>query len=74
MKYNALSKLGRMSYEVHLLFYPFLFGVYLFAVKPYMDRKAKRQVDEEWANMPKPRKVDPDLFNPFTPIPYHNNP
>ena len=24
--------------------------------------------------MPKARKVDPDVFNPFTPIPYHNNP
>lgn len=24
--------------------------------------------------MPKAKKVDPDLFNPFTPIPYHNNP
>ena len=20
------------------------------------------------------KKVDPDLFNPFTPVPYHNNP
>ena len=24
--------------------------------------------------MPKLIKVDPDLFNPFTPLPYHNNP
>ena len=24
--------------------------------------------------MPKLKKVDPDIFNPFTPIPYHNNP
>ena len=24
--------------------------------------------------MPKAAKVDPDLFNPFSPIPYHNNP
>ncbi len=24
--------------------------------------------------MPKARKVDPDLFSPFSPIPYHNNP
>ena len=23
--------------------------------------------------MPKARKVDPDVFNPFSPIPYHNN-
>lgn len=24
--------------------------------------------------MSKARKVDPDLFNPFSPIPYHNSP
>ena len=24
--------------------------------------------------MAKARPVDPDLFNPFTPIPFHNNP
>jgi hypothetical protein len=23
--------------------------------------------------MPKLKPVDPDIFNPFTPIPYHNN-
>ncbi len=23
--------------------------------------------------MPKIKPVDPDLFNPFTPVPYHNN-
>jgi hypothetical protein len=23
--------------------------------------------------MAKAKKVDPDLFNPFSPIPYHNN-
>ncbi len=24
--------------------------------------------------MPKVKPVDPDNFNPFTPIPFHNNP
>ena len=24
--------------------------------------------------MPKQKPVDPDYFNPFTPIPFHNNP
>ena len=24
--------------------------------------------------MPKLKKVDPDIFNPFSPVPYHNNP
>ena len=26
------------------------------------------------ANMVKPKEMDPDLFNPFSPIPWHNNP
>lgn len=73
-KSNALSAFGRMSYGAHLLVYPALLGAYLFGVKPYMASRAKAQEDSEWASMPKLRKMDPDLFNPFTPIPYHNNP
>ena len=71
---NALSTFGRMSYGAHLLIYPTIVGAYLFGVKPYMENSAKKQEASEWASMPKLRKVDPDLFNPFTPIPYHNNP
>ena len=73
-KTNALSALGRMSWSIHLLFYPgaLLFGVGV--VKPYMDNNAKKAEQEEWDNMPKARKLDPDLFNPFTCVPYHNNP
>ena len=70
---NALSTFGRMSWGAHLLLYPTLLGVYLFGVKPYMKESERKQDAEEWANMPKARKVDPDLFNPFSPIPYHNN-
>lgn len=73
-KPNPLSAFGRMSYGAHLLAYPVLLGVYLYGVKPYMARSAQKQEETEWANMPKTKKVDPDLFNPFTPIPYHNNP
>ena len=71
---NALSTFGRMSWGTHLLIYPSLLVAYLFGVKPYMANSAKKQEESEWANMPKLRKIDPDLFNPFTPIPYHNNP
>ena len=73
-KANPLSAFGRMSYGVHLLVYPALLGAYLFGVKPYMANSAKKLEESEWASMPKLGKVDPDLFNPFTPIPYHNNP
>lgn len=71
---NALSTFGRMSWGAHLLAYPALVGAYVFGVKPYMANSAKKQEEQEWANMPKAGKVDPDLFNPFSPIPYHNNP
>ena len=71
---NALSTFGRMSWGAHLMVYPILVGAYVFGVKPYMANSAKKQEEAEWASMPKLRKIDPDLFNPFTPIPYHNNP
>ena len=73
-KSNSLSAFGRMSYGAHLLVYPALAAAYLYGVKPYMAKRAEDQEKQEWANMPKARKVDPDLFSPFSPIPYHNNP
>lgn len=74
IKSNFLSGFGRMSWRAHLLVYPGIAAAYLFGVKPYMAKSAADQEKQEWDNMPKSRKVDPDLFNPFTPIPYHNNP
>ena len=71
---NALSVLGRMNYGTQLLAYPALLGVYIFLVKPYMAKKAIDDEQKEWDSIPKTRKVDPDIFSPFTPIPYHNNP
>ena len=71
---NPLSTLGRMGYGLHLLVYPGIVGLYLTVVKPYMKESDAKSEKEQWQNMPKSRKVDPDLFNPFTPIPYHNNP
>ena len=71
---NPLSVLGRMSYGIHLLFYPGALATYVLVVKPIMDKRAKDSEQQQWDNMPKARRVDPDIFNPFTPIPYHNNP
>ena len=73
-KPNPLSALGRMSYTAHLMFYPLLGVLYFTALKPYLARRKERQEKEEWEGLPKTPKIDPDLFNPFTPIPYHNNP
>lgn len=74
IKANPLSALGRMSYGVHLLAYPTILGIFVFGVKPWWDNKNKKAEEDEWASMPKAKKVDPDLFNPFSPIPYHNSP
>ena len=71
---NPLSSLGRMSYITHMLVYPGILALYLYGVKPYMKNSADQAEKKEWDNMPKARKVDPDLFSPFSPIPYHNNP
>ena len=70
---NPLSFLGKMSYGVHLLFYPGALGVYLLVVKPYLAARNEKSEKDQWESMPKLGKVDPDIFNPFTPIPYHNN-
>lgn len=72
-KANPLSFFGRLSYTGHLLFYPGVALVYLFGVKPYLAKRAADSEKQQWESMPKLRKIDPDLFNPFTPIPYHNN-
>ena len=71
---NALSTLGRLPYSIHLLFYPGAFAAYKFIVAPYRANSAKEAEQEEWDGMVKHRPVDPDLFNPFTPIPFHNSP
>ena len=73
-KKNALSIFGRMGYLPHLLFYPTALGAYIYGIKPWMDERSRKSEQDEWDKMPKAKPVDPDLFNPFTPIPYHNNP
>ena len=70
---NALSMFGRMSYAGHMLMYPVVFGGLSFAYNTYSTNAAAKQkvIDDETA--PKARAVDPDLFQPFSAIPFHNN-
>ena len=70
---NPSSNLGRLSYSAHMLFYPTAFIFYQLVWKPYSANQAEKKEAEDWKDMPKARKVDYDIFNPFTPIPFHNN-
>jgi hypothetical protein len=72
-KANPLSLLGRVGWGVHFLVYPSIGLAYLYGVKPILAQRAAAQDERDWAGMPKIKPVDPDIFNPFTPIPYHNN-
>ena len=63
-----------MTYSTHLLFYPGAIAFYAYVVAPYMQKRNEDSDKEQWDLIPPAAKVDPDLFNPFTPIPYHNNP
>ena len=71
---NALSALGRMGWGTHMLAYPAAVGLYYGVYKPYEAGKEAAAKELEMEQMAKAKTVDPDLFNPFTPIPFHNNP
>ena len=73
MNRNLLSAMGRMTWSAHLVLYPGIVMMYLWGLKPYMARSNAAGEKKEWDMMPKAKPVDPDTFNPFTPIPYHNN-
>ena len=62
-----------MSWSSHLLVYPGIIALYIWGVKPMMASRSAAAEKKEWDMMPKAKPVDPDVFNPFTPIPYHNN-
>ena len=70
---NALSMFGRLSYGAHLALYPIVGGTSFFLYTTKAARDAKLSAAETEATMPKAASVDPDLFNPFTAIPFHNN-
>ncbi len=70
---NPLSMLGRMQYSAHMAFYPLVVLTYVYGYKPYAANKKIASEKEEWDNLIPAKPVDRDIFNPYTPIPYHNN-
>ena len=74
MSRNTLSALGRMSYSVHLTIYPTLAFLIGYGILPWYNKRQVVAKQKEQDDKPLAAKVDPDLFNPFSPIPYHNNP
>ena len=74
MHTNGLSALGRMSYSAHLALYPVFGGSFFFLVSSFLKSSNEKAIQSEIDAMPKARPVDPDNFNPFTAIPFHNNP
>merc|ERR1711924_43008 len=48
--------------------------MYKYVYAPWSAKSAADAKQAEWDGMIKAKPVDPDTFNPFTPIPYHNNP
>ena len=71
---NALSAFGRMGYASHLALYPALFGSLYFTYSQYSASAARKTAIADEKAMPKAIAVDPDNFNPFSAIPFHNNP
>ena len=70
---NPLSALGRMSYSAQLITYPIAGLFYMYVMKPMYDKSVEDGKKRDEAMYPKARTVDPDLYTPFTPIPFHNN-
>ena len=66
--------LGKMSYGAHLTLYPLIIGSGYFAYSSWSKSSAEKAKQAEIDGMPGLRPVDPDNFNPFTPVPFHNNP
>ena len=73
MRTNTLSALGRMSYATHIALYPIIGGsVYFLGSTMIKSNRDKADVAEREA-MPALLTVDPDNFQPFSAIPFHNN-
>ena len=70
---NPLSAVGRMSYAAHLAMYPVFGGGAWFFWSNYSAANKIKQDKEDEEAMPKLKAMDPDNFNPFSPIPFHNN-
>ena len=70
---NTLSVFGRMSYPAHVASTALLLGSTYFLYSSYSTKAAEAQKKEDIENLPELKKVDPDLFQPFSAIPFHNN-
>ena len=68
-----MATFGRMRYSVHMMFYPAVYFAYSLLYKPYAAKSSEEAATKMWNEMPPAKKVDKTLFNPYTPIPYHNN-
>ena len=73
MKVNALSAFGRLSYGAHLALYPLLGGTAYFLGSTYSRNNAIKNEQKEIDSMPAYNPVDPDDFQPFSAVPFHNN-
>ena len=73
MKVNALSAFGRLSYGAHLALYPLIGGTVYFLGSTYQRNSAIKAKQQEIDSMPDYKPVDPDDFQPFSAIPFHNN-
>ena len=74
MKTNALSAVGRMSYAAHLGLYPVVGGTAFFMWSSFSASSKAAAEKVAMDTMPKNAAVDPDDFQPFSAIPFHNNP
>ena len=53
--------------------YPLIVLAYVYGYKPWAKSSAERAEQEAWESLKPARPVDRDIFNPYTPIPFHNN-
>ena len=74
MRINALSAMGRMSYGAHLVLYPMIGGSVYFMGSTWLKNNAEAAKKQAEESLPAYRSVDPDDFQPFSAIPFHNNP
>ena len=73
MRTNTLSALGRMSYASHVALYPIIGGSLYFLGSTYVKSSQEKGKIATREAMPVLQKVDPDNFQPFSAIPFHNN-
>lgn len=71
---NILSYIGKLNYAGVLAVYVGLGFAYLKIVSPHLKKK-KEEDEKDFIDMLLPvPSLDMRLHNPFTPIPFHNNP